>query len=41
VEVGVAGAAHAVLERHRHQPPDRLMAVGAVVVPADSDPMLF
>jgi hypothetical protein len=30
--VGVAGAAHAVLEGHRHQPPSRLVAVSAVVV---------
>jgi hypothetical protein len=37
VGVGVAGAAHAVLERHRHQPPDGLVAVGAVVVAADPD----
>ena len=37
VEVGVAGAAHAVLEGHRHQPADRLVAVGAVVVAADPE----
>jgi hypothetical protein len=34
VGVGVASAAYAVLEGHRHQPPDRLVAVGAVVVAA-------
>jgi hypothetical protein len=39
VEVGVAGAAHAVLEGHRHQPTHRLVAVGAVVVTADPDAM--
>jgi hypothetical protein len=26
-----------MLERHRHQPPDRLIAVGAVVVAADAE----
>ena len=35
--VGVACAAHAVLEGHRHQPPDRLVAVGAVVVAAHAE----
>jgi hypothetical protein len=39
VELRVAGAAHAVLERHRHQATGRLVAVGAVVVAADPDPM--
>jgi hypothetical protein len=37
VVLGVAGAAHAVLEGHRHQPPCRRVAVGAVVVAADAD----
>jgi hypothetical protein len=37
VEVGVAGAAHAVLEGHRHQPPDRLITVDPVVITADPD----
>jgi hypothetical protein len=37
VVLRVAGAAHAVLEGHRHQPPDRLIAVGAVVVTADPE----
>jgi len=37
VAVGVAGAAQAMLEGHRHQPPSRLVPVGAVVVAADPD----
>jgi hypothetical protein len=37
VAVGVAGAAHAVLEGHRHQPPGRLVVVGAVVIAADPE----
>jgi hypothetical protein len=37
VEVGVAGAAHAVLEGHRHQPTGHLVAVNPVVVAADPD----
>jgi hypothetical protein len=41
VAVGVAGAAHAVLEGHRHQPPDRRVAVGAVVVAAHAEAVAF
>jgi hypothetical protein len=37
VVLGVAGAAHAVLEGHRHQPGGRLIAVGAVVFAAHAD----
>ena len=39
VVLRVTGAAQAVLERHRHQPADRLVAVGPVVVAAHPDPM--
>jgi hypothetical protein len=37
VAVGVACAAHAVLEGHRHQAADRLVAVSPVVVAADPE----
>jgi hypothetical protein len=41
VEVGVAGAAHAVLEGHRHQPPDHLVAVDPVVLSTDPDAVVL
>jgi len=39
VAVGVASAAHAVLERHRHQPTNCLVAIRAVVVTPDPEAM--
>jgi hypothetical protein len=41
VVVGVAGAAHAVFEGHRRQPPCRRVAIRAVVVAADPEAMAF
>jgi hypothetical protein len=39
VELGVAGAAEPVLERHPHPPTAHVVAVGAVVVPAHPNPV--
>jgi len=39
VVLRVTGAAQAVLERHRYQPADRLVAVGPVVLPAHPGPV--